>query len=398
MSWKFAGAIIWLVACYLQNDRLGFYAAMGVALGLIFFCKAIFRLPQAVLLGLNTLVLLLVLLPMFDLLIRPRYVVDPVRDDARKLYSYESARRDPEAFAAWWQLYYNESHKLAAQLARSGPAQHQSVLPPGSHGWFFQCPIRINNKGFRGPDIPDEKGDAYRIVALGESTTFGATMHAGDKPWPELLEEMIRERLKPHRPVQVVNAGMYGFTIANNVKRLPGEILPLKPDLIISYHGINGFGLLDPAIPPLTGPRAPAFRPRPLVLLARAEYGIKMMVYRQRLTRATRPPAAERASPLQTSYALAYRNLIEACATNHIRLALGNFSMAVNDRSDPDVVAFYQTGFPSVYRQIPANKLHSSLIQGLVKEFPELSAIDTQLALENIFAGIRDAVASDLAR
>ena len=31
------------------------------------------------------------------------------------------------------------------------------------------------------------------------------------------------------------------------------QILPLEPDLLISYHGINGFRLLDWAMPPIHG-------------------------------------------------------------------------------------------------------------------------------------------------
>ena len=112
------------------------------------------------------------------------------------------------------------------------------------------APIRINRLGFPGgPSWLTPKGDVYRIVALGASTTFGITLNSDDRPWPELLQEVITERLKPARKVEVVNAGVPGYRLEFNVHRLAPDILPLKPDLIICYHGINGFGQLDPSIP-----------------------------------------------------------------------------------------------------------------------------------------------------
>ncbi len=47
------------------------------------------------------------------------------------------------------------------------------ILVPGSSGRRFDTTIRINNLGFRGPDLPRDKGDAFRIVALGESQPPG---------------------------------------------------------------------------------------------------------------------------------------------------------------------------------------------------------------------------------
>src|SRR5262249_54532833 len=215
------------------------------------------------------------------LFVRPKYELKPQDyDRAHRLYSYEASRRDPEAFAEWWNLYHEQFHKMERELGSNGPPQHSSALPPHSHASFFRSQIRINNKGFRGADIADEKGNSYRIVALGESTTFGATLEPGDRPWPEVLEKVIHDRLAPHRPVQVINAGICAFTLLDNLCRLPTEILPLKPDMIISYHGINGFTYLEPAIPLLGAPKAPAYKPRPLKLLAQAEYGIKIRLFR----------------------------------------------------------------------------------------------------------------------
>jgi lysophospholipase L1-like esterase len=419
MTWAFAGNALWLVASYLQNERIGFHLAILIALALLIVCQLGFRLPYPGVLAANSLIVTLVLLPLVDLLVRPKYQLKPQDyNGARRLYSYEASRRDPEAFAEWWNLYHEQFHKMERELGTNGPLQHSSALPPHSHASFFRSQIRINNKGFRGADIPDEKGNTYRIVALGESTTFGATMEPGDRPWPEVLEQLIRDRLAPHRPVQVLNAGISAFTLVDNLRRLPTEILPLKPDMIISYHGINGFTYLESAIPLLGAPNAPAYKPRPLKLLAQAEYGIKIRLFRAKRVPKTSPARVARIAPLDTEYARAYRQLIQVARTNQIRLVLANFSMAVNEQSSPDLIAFYRQGFPSVYWQMQANILHSRLIHELAKESPEVQEADShsnldgehdkfldlihftqegcdQLA-ENIFASIKEILKTEL--
>jgi hypothetical protein len=41
--------------------------------------------------------------------------------------------------------------------------------------------FRINSRGFRDREFAADKGDSYRIVALGESTTMGATIAPDDQ-------------------------------------------------------------------------------------------------------------------------------------------------------------------------------------------------------------------------
>jgi lysophospholipase L1-like esterase len=293
-------------------------------------------------------------------------------------------------------------------------------LRPDSSGRMFESTIVINRKGFRGAEIPDDKGDAYRIVALGESTTFGFTMHPQDRPWPEVLAELIRGQIRPRRPVQVINAGVPGHDLRVNLRRMAKEILTLQPDLILSYHGSNGFYLLDDALPRTSGPPPPAFKAHPLRLPADCEYRLRMLAYRRRHTAGRILRAPELAEPLKTEYAMAYRELIAICHTNGIRLAIGNFSMAVNSESDLDVAEFYRTAAPGIHLFVRANAAHTIVVEELAKEFPEVIYVDThpnldghpgmsidhvhmtqagrQQIAENFFRGIRNILESDLGK
>jgi lysophospholipase L1-like esterase len=205
-----------------------------------------------------------------------------------------------------------------------------------------------------------------------------------------------------------------------NLYRLRKDILPLKPDMIISYHGFNGFRMLDHALPPVSGKIPPVYRKRPLKLLADVEYRLKILYHRQHQSwkLVLHSPAAS--TVLQSQYARAYRDLINCTQTNGVRLVLANYSMAVNSQSELDVVKFYQATFPQVFAVIRANMAHSLLVEQLAQQHPGICFVDThphldgahenfidlchltqegrrQLA-ENVFADIRKVLEEDLSR
>jgi len=406
------GNFVCLAATYLQNEPVVFHVGLGLALGLLILCKGWFRLSWFGIQLVNTAILFILALPMVDLLTRPTSRRDSQLALANRNYDYAAARKDPAAFRTWWKNYLDQWSKMGGQVFSGDPS---GILPfrlqPGSHGCLFDSRIEINSKGFRGNEFPDDKGNCYRIVALGESSTFGCTIYAADRPWPELLEAMIRERLYPRRPVQVINAGVPAYSLEHNLHRLASDILPLKPDLIISYHGANGFYMLDEALPKPFGALPPRYKNRPIKLLADFEYRLKMLRFRRHLNPQRLLDPTGFSNPLSTRYAEAYRQLIEAVGTNGIRLILANYSMAVNQQSDSDAVEFYRTCSPSVHWQIRANVVHSELLNQLVSRYPEVRLVNTRPSLngkpemfidlahftqagrqqmaENIFSGLR---------
>jgi lysophospholipase L1-like esterase len=417
--WAFAGGLIWLVDSCLRNESAPFYTGLVILFALLILCRIAFALPGFWVQLVNTVQLLLVALPVVDLILRPSYRLDPRPETDVKYYSYTAAKKDPAAFARWWNYYLDQWDLMAAEVFRPDPgSQLRFVLRPNSQGHLFQSLIRINSLGFRGPEISAEKGNAYRIVALGESTTFGCTLRPEDRPWPELLQQMIRERIKPVRPVEVINAGVPAYTLESNLRRLPRDILPLKPDLIISYHGYNTFVMLADGVARSHTTLPPVYRERPLKLLADSEYRLKVLLYGriQNSKGFSNPPANSHL--METGCALAYQQLIRIAQTNHIKLALANFSMAVNDRSDPDVIEFYRPCFAGVYWQMKENLAHSLLLQNLGEQYPDICLINTQPGLdgehdkfidlvhltqdgrqqlaENIFDGIKGVLEHDL--
>ncbi len=375
LLWCGAGVVVSLATGYAANRGALFAAGVCMALLTLALTRAWFRLGPLAIQAVNTLILLLLVLPLADRLLFPATHREQPPSPGERPYSYDVASRDPGSLVRWWRSYQSQEDTLFSSLFahdRTAPPR----LRPGASTTFFQSQISINQLGFRGADFPLEKGPAYRIVALGESTTFGLTLDPTDRPWPELLEQIIRDRLEPDRPVQVINAGIPGNTLEENLARWSRDILPLKPDLLISYHGANGFHFLSQGIRPLRGRAPPLYRLRPLRLLADLEYALETHWFKRHHFPDPNPEP-EFVSPSSSVYAKAYLDLIGLAHRADARLVLATYSMAVNQHSDPAVVAFYEQRFPALRWQIEANALHTHLVQTLGEQHPDVLVVDT---------------------
>ncbi len=206
IGWIFLGSFVLLGDGYLHNIPISFYAGLAAMLGLALWTKRWFRLRGFVVQILNTIILLIVGLPIVDALTRPRYNVAQHPDELRRYYSYSVAKKNPEAFRQWEEYSAEEWRRCEKVMIIREPTNFPSFrLRPNTRMKMFQAEYVINSLGFRGREIPVEKGNTYRIVAMGESTTFGISLTADHHPWPELLEGLIRERLKLSRPVEVLS-------------------------------------------------------------------------------------------------------------------------------------------------------------------------------------------------
>lgn len=255
---------------------------------------------------------------------------------------------------------------------------------------FYKSDVRINNVGFRGRDLAVAKGKTFRIVAIGESTTFGITFQPGDRPWPDLLEEMIRTRLNLPRLVEVINAGFPASTIEDSLWRLEQDILRLKPDMIISYHGINGFSFLNDAIPPLTDPDPPKYQERALTLIANLEYRWNVYQFNKRRLANLQEHPPTFGNVLNSRYAADTRRLVDVCKTNKIDLVIGTFSLAVNGGSEREAIDFYHGVFPDAPWTIMANEGYTKMLAALAQQEPTIHLVDTHPGLDGVYSNFTD--------
>ena len=91
----------------------------------------------------------------------------------------------------------------------------------------------FNPQGFRGlPVAPDKPAGTLRIVAVGDSNTFGWDVDEGVN-WPAQLQAMFAAS----RPTEVINAGVWGYSSFQGERRFM-ELTALHPDIaLISFGG-----------------------------------------------------------------------------------------------------------------------------------------------------------------
>lgn len=104
-------------------------------------------------------------------------------------------------------------------------------LVPGRAVWMFTperaYTVSVNAEGLRGREPVDWQ--ARRILAVGDSFTFGPYVE-DDETWPAVLETMLRAR---GERVQVLNAGVSGYGIAQEAAYLTEKGLRLRPALVL---------------------------------------------------------------------------------------------------------------------------------------------------------------------
>lgn len=148
-------------------------------------------------------------------------------------------------------LMYYPQKKTGVSLVRNSD----------NFGW-----VHVNAAGFRGADFSAAKPEGViRIVAMGGSTTFDSQVSSDAKTWPTRLEYWIGQ-LAPGAKVQVLNAGVPGFHLYEDMYRLDADVAPLHPDIIIELQGHNDlFAILgraaDPQPPSNTPEQLDTFTP-----------------------------------------------------------------------------------------------------------------------------------------
>src|SRR5882672_1825358 len=135
--------------------------------------------------------------------------------------------------------------ELAARCAEPGPISLYDESPyvrdpklPHTHikgfrGAWDGTYYEINSQGWRGPDYaPKFDASEYRVVALGDSATFGKGVEERDC-WPRQLEADLQAELGSGRKALVANLGVNGYAGKDYLEVFLTQALPLKPQLVV---------------------------------------------------------------------------------------------------------------------------------------------------------------------
>jgi lysophospholipase L1-like esterase len=130
--------------------------------------------------------------------------------------------------------------------------------------------IRTNSLGLRSANVsPGRAPDSLRLAILGASTVMGAYAKDNDKTLAGFLEKKLSAEW-PGRQVEVINAGIAGYTLYDQQKMLETVVAPLAPDRVLVYPGFNDFadycGAPMPAKAAFSRKGLPTFAPPAWVL------------------------------------------------------------------------------------------------------------------------------------
>ena len=107
---------------------------------------------------------------------------------------------------------------------------------------------KINEYGYRGTpfSVPKQEG-VVRIIILGGSAVFDQNVKEGED-WPHLVQKHLHAR--GYENIEVVNAGIPGYTSFDSVGRLYGQIWMYDPDYLLLYNAWNDIKYFQQVSPP----------------------------------------------------------------------------------------------------------------------------------------------------
>jgi len=93
---------------------------------------------------------------------------------------------------------------------------------------------------------------ALRVLALGDSNTYGLHLDDRSEAYPAVLERIWRKRF-PDRLIEVINAGVPGTNSSKLRNQLPSLLQAFQPDIVTIMIGANDFWTEREPIQPITG-------------------------------------------------------------------------------------------------------------------------------------------------
>lgn len=92
----------------------------------------------------------------------------------------------------------------------------------------------INSDSFRSNEIKTKNSDVFRIIAVGDSFTFGHGIETNDDTYPSKLEQLLNNNSEnTAKNFEVINAGVKGYSPDQEYKLITKRLIKYQPDLII---------------------------------------------------------------------------------------------------------------------------------------------------------------------
>jgi lysophospholipase L1-like esterase len=158
-------------------------------------------------------------------------------EEIQRAVQEELRTQDVDALAM--NRIYEEDDVTFWRLRRGLTLTGRNYVLPRAVRERYPFTVTLDAEGFRGAaPLPRAKAPgALRVAAVGDSSTFG--WGVGDD---ETYAAGLARRLAaayPGRPVEVMNAGIPGFSSFQGLRLLEADVLPRAPDYVILGFGFN---------------------------------------------------------------------------------------------------------------------------------------------------------------
>jgi len=118
------------------------------------------------------------------------------------------------------------------RFVRRDPELIWRLAPNAHHVWGtdeFREERRTNALGMRDDEVEPRRAGERRVLAMGDSFTFGHGV-AANEAYPEVLAALLDAA---GRPVTVFNAGVPGYGVDQVLRALPERLAQTDPDLVL---------------------------------------------------------------------------------------------------------------------------------------------------------------------
>jgi lysophospholipase L1-like esterase len=275
------------------------------------------------------------------------------------------------------------------QLYTSHPRLGQ-VLRPGAELAGASTHVKINSHGFRGPEIESVKPPGtFRVACLGASTTFGTYSSSNEAAWPAQLQSQLSETFS-HFDVEVINAGVPGYTVTQSAINFKERVLPLQPDLVVIYHAPNDISYEQRRCSESKAQSAQAVEPMFLVKWLSKNSLLFEKVAKNVQVRRNVGDETKRSNHLPTSASESFRERIEAlvddCRTHRIPVVL--CTAATQFRADQPEATQRKAAETALYYN------ENLSVQGLIRAYRSFNATiqavaaDGNLPCADVFAAV----------
>ncbi len=258
--------------------------------------------------------------------------------------------------------------------------------------------LSTNSLGFRGADPPSVK-DTYRILALGDSCTFGVGVE-DHETWPAVAEQALNQGRAGTQRFVVLNAAVPGYAAWQGARLLATDGQTVCPQMVVVSFGNNDGPLHDDKNPLMAFPStwsgglADELAERIRILL------LAKHAFHRFVDRSPRHPCAEqrsRAHYWEEEFGAELAHIAEMCSSRRVRLMFVPWPVVtqVTSRSASDDPATRASSpqdglFPLYFRirnQSVMRRVAESTGNVVVDVLPELRACsDKDLFLDGVHA------------